>query len=525
MINRLLIIIIILIVPVHLVGSVHETLPSWHWAYRYIDDLRLRGCFTELYSMNRPYTRHDVAFALIKTKVQLGKGDVVLTSSDLKLLDRLEREFAFETNRIQNDTLNCETIYAGTRLQGDLDKPDDGELKYRGIYRTRLSASVGHYFTVYNGLNFNQYLMDDPDYMGKKWRGIAAYTEQAYAAVGVGRFYFKFGRDFLRWGCGERGTFLFSDVALPLNQFIASVRLGSLKYTFLASVLDETISGSLLHDAMGGEPAKRYVSAHRLDANLFHGALQLAITETVLYGGIHRQMDWAFLNPFLPYYLLVANNYGSGNMLGSIDIIYYPVRRLKCYGSLLIDDIQVEKTGPGDLEPNEIGWLMGSKWADPFGASGLTISGEYVRVTNRTYKTPTPWETFLHRNVTLGHPLGNDFDYWQVGVSKWFLGSLWCKVSYSQTRKGEGSLFTPWDESWMDYTVEEGYSEPFPTGVVEKGSEFGFLGRFYPSTQWGVELEVHSRQWSNAGHVEGERESGVRWRVGVWWDGGIRVRL
>ena len=291
--------------------------------------------------------------------------------------------------------------------------------------------------------------------------------------------------------------------------------IGPLKFSFLVSPLDD-----VLVDSLGSNLAKRYISAHRVDLNLFGGKLQAAITEAVLFGGVNRQLDWVYMNPFLPYYLANSNGHGPANMMGSIDIKLFPLRKWECYTSLLLDDIQVERTGPIDLEPNEIGWMLGSRYADPFGVPGLTVSGEYVRLANRTYKTPNPWETFIHRNVPLGHPLGNDFDHWQVGVSKWFFGGLWCQVMVSQTRKGEGSLFTPFDMPWMDYTVEEGYSEPFPTGVVEKGREVSLEVRYYPSVRWGVEGEVHFKRWDNYGHVEGVEESGVRWRVGVWWEGG-----
>ena len=57
---------IIFVFPVMLSASIHETLPTWHWAYEYIDALRLRGGFEALYTMNRPYTRGNVAKSLIQ---------------------------------------------------------------------------------------------------------------------------------------------------------------------------------------------------------------------------------------------------------------------------------------------------------------------------------------------------------------------------------------------------------------------------------------------------------------------------
>jgi len=278
-------------------------------------------------------------------------------------------------------------------------------------------------------------------------------------------------------------------------------------------------------DSTGTSVARRYISAHRLDARFFKGRLQCAVTEAIVYGGVNRHLDWVYLNPFVFYHGAQLNKSGLGNTLGTVDVSYYPMRKWKVYGSLLLDDVQIEKTGPGDLEPSEIGWLVGSRWADPVGVPGLTLSGEYVRLANRTYKTPNPWDTFIHRNVPLGHPLGNDFDHWQVNASQWIIGTLWFKVGYSQTRKGEGSLFTPFDTPWMDYTVEEGYSEPFPTGVVEKREEVSFSFRYYPSIHWGVEGEIHSCRYQNANHVEGETRDETSWRIGLRVEGDVKIKL
>jgi len=523
--RQLFIFTLLFLFPVLAGASLHQTLPPWHWAYQFIGELRLRGCFEDLYAMNRPYTRGEVAEALVRIENRLKKRELSLSSSDLKLLKKLVREFQEEMKELESKTPENGKVRLGARVQSDVDKPGDDKAKYRGIYRSKISVPLGTHVEIYNGISFNQYLIDDTTYVGKKWRGIVGYTEQAYTAASLGRFRFKFGRDFLRWGAGESGTLLFSDVARPMDQFTASAQLGPFRYTFLASALDDITFYSKTADSSGSFSAKRYISAHRLDVNLMNGRLQCAVTEAVLYGGINRQLDWVFLNPFIFYHGSQLNKSGSDNTFGTVDVSFFPVKRWELYGSLLIDDIQLEKTGPGDLEPNEIGWLTGSRLADPFGVSGLTLSGEYVRVTNRTYKTPNPWETFIHRNKPLGYPLGDDFDYWQMGVSKWFGGNLWLELKYSQTRKGEGSLFALWDAPWFAYTVEQGYSEPFPTGVVEKRNEFSFSFRYYPSVHWGVEGEFCSHRRKNSNHILGQREDGTTWRIGLWFNGDLGFRI
>ncbi len=519
------VIVIILILPFTLFASVNETLPSFHWAYDYIDALRIRQCFDDLYAMNRPYTRGEVARSLIETGKQIKENKLNLSGSEMKQFDRLVNEFETEIQAIQGKAEEADVLNLGLRLQGDIDKTSESKADYRGVYRTKINLPLGKYVTLYNGMSIDKYKAEDPLYAGKKWMDNAAFAEQAYASFHAARFRFKFGRDFLRWGAGSQGTLIFSDVARPMDQFLGSVQSGPFRFSFFTSVLDELPFSQALADSLGFRFSRRYVSAHRLDGRFFNGKLQCAVTEAVIYGGESRNIEWYFLNPLMFYYSAQANKSGLGNVFGSVDVLVYPLPKWELYGSLLIDDIQVEKKVVGDLEPNEIGTLIGTRWADPFQVPGLTLSGEYVRVTNRTYKTPNIWETFIHRNEPLGHPLGNDFDQWQIECSQWIGGDFLIKAGYGVTRKGEGSLYTPWDEPWMNSTLDEGYSEPFPTGIVEKSSTLSLSLKYYPSTYWGIQGEFHSSQIENAGNVEGQKENAVSWRIGVWVEGDVFWKL
>lgn len=508
-----------------LTASHNETLPSYHWAYQYIRDLRLQGGFEDLYMNNQPYTRGEVAKSLVLFRNRVVSGEFDLSNAEVKRFKKLIQEFEPEIREIKNDTMVINNINLGVRLQSDLDQSVKHDIKYRGIYRTKINVLLGKNITAYNGINFDQYLVDNPNYIGKKWRGAVGFTEQAYIQGEFGQFQMKFGRDFLKWGPGRNGTLLLSDHCRPMDQFLGKVQLGPFQYSFMTSLLDEIRLDSEPVDSIRGDKANRYLTAHRLDARLFRGRFQCAITEVILYGGINRQMDWVYLNPFIFYHGAQLNKSGLGNTLGTLDVLFYPARTLEFYGSFLIDDIQIEKTGSGDLEPNEIGYIIGSRYGDAFELDGLTVSTEYIKVTNRTYKTSNPWETFIHRNVPLGHPLGNDFDFWEVDVSQWVGANLWLKFGYSITRHGEGTLFTPFDTPWMDYTVDEGYSEPFPTGVVERIKQLGVEIKFYPSIQWGIQAEAYWQWKENRDHIEGIECEENRWRIGVWFDGDMKINL
>ena len=58
----------IFLYPLILHASLNETLPTYHWSYKYIYEIQSRGFCLDLGQMNLPYLRGDVAASIIKAK-------------------------------------------------------------------------------------------------------------------------------------------------------------------------------------------------------------------------------------------------------------------------------------------------------------------------------------------------------------------------------------------------------------------------------------------------------------------------
>ena len=518
MLKKFLFIFILLLIVTSVTSSglfaaFNASIPTYHWSYDFIRELQARGYCLDLLQMHLPYSRGQVAQSLLNQKSQLTRETP--NAHVQNLLKMLIREFTAEIKQLKQDDFKTDQIDFGTNIRSNYDRTGERQLNYRGVYRASVGAGFDRYFQIVSTGILDQYVYHNPTYRGVKWRGLAGYMEQAYINTNTKRFHFKFGRDFLKWGPGESGTLILSNLARPMDHFLASVKIQPFQFTFFAAQLDEAPAQRIHNSRV---PVRRFLSGHRLDISFWHGRIQAAVSELMLYGGPNETFNLVYLNPFLMYHG-AHKNFASpwGNILPSIDLLVHPMRNWQIYTSLLIDDIQVEKTGPIDLEPNEIGWIFGTQIADPLHLDGLSVQTEYVRITNRTYKTALPFEAFIHRNIPLGHPLGNDFDQFQISAAYWLQSNFWLKLKIAVTRHGEGSLNTPWDEPWMTYTVAEGYSEPFPTGIVESTTAIRL------QTAWYIRRPVHLfgslsfREFTNRANVMNKNES--------VWKANIRIEL
>jgi len=514
---RLLVCCLIGMAPVF--AGFNESIPSWHWSYKAIERLQSQGVLLELNVMQKPYIRREVAASISNLSAQLKSGAVVLCRADQGLVERLKKEFTAALQ--QNAGSASLPIDLGLMLQNDYDQPVEGDGGYRGVYRGRAVVDYQDWLTVHNETVLDRYAYEDSMYTGKAWAGTAGYANQGYARIYKKPFNITIGRDELQWGVGRSGTLFLSGAAQSLNQLRAGFTWKNLNYGFVAAQLDRM--DYVAEESVVHQGARRYLGAHRLELSLKENRVRFAISEALLYSGLYQEINWTYMNPFIPYYAAQINSDKKANMFGSIDLWAMPLPALQVYGSLLIDDIQVEETGPGDLEPNEIGFIVGAAYGALL--PGFSIDAEYVKVSNRTYNTPKSYESFRFKNKPLGHPLGNDFDLLQAGMDYWMNASLWVRLEYSQVRLGEGGLYRPFDMPWMDYTVDEGYSEPFPTGIVETQNRIKVELKYQPSIHWGIQGFFESVARDNAFNVKGASQSDTAWRIGFWWDGEMTISL
>ena len=74
------------------------------------------------------------------------------------------------------------------------------------------------------------------------------------------------------------------------------------------------------------------------------------------------------------------------------------IKGTQAFASILLDDIQVDRTNAGDKEPPSYGFTLGAQG----GIARYGWTAFYTQVANLTYRTPNPAETVMRRNVGLG---------------------------------------------------------------------------------------------------------------------------
>ena len=478
-----------------------ETIPLYHWSYDYIDELILRGYLPDINPSLKPYTKKNLLSSL---------HNIAIPDSDYlsrQMADILLQEF---------DTATDRGLQAGILARQDL-KTTTINTDLRGYAVSKIGYSFGERLTFYNGMRLDQNLQDDSLYTGALWRGFSGYTEQAYIATEIGPLSFRFGRDWQRWGPGHTSSLLLSDNTKPFDLGAMSVAAGNFQFTSVVMQLDAVLIDDSTNtiSLTEGTLHRRFLSAHRLDWQV-SDKLRLGAAEAVLYGGENRTFEMQFLNPVIFYHGEQENAGIEGNTLVSADFSYFPAKNWHIYGEFLADDIQFDRKKVSDLEPPEIGWLLGLAKAGIWGLDQLTVRLEYSGVTNRTYNTLQPDQKYLHQNYCIGNKNGNDFDSWNCSLNYWHNPRLRYKFDFEFVRNGEASVYAPFDTSFYAVPdVSQGYSESFPTGTVEYIITPAFSVWYKIDRIFKAHGSFAYSAYNNYRHVRGKKEEDFKFRLGI----------
>jgi len=370
------------------------------------------------------------------------------------------------------DTVGPEKIKAFAFLSEDFKSARYSNEKGYESIRGGITGSPLARFSFYMNFLVDERLAEDPNYTGKKWHGLGGELENAVISYSDKRFDFLFGRFAAFWGPVDQSLVLSSDAA-AMDAFSFRFRWGKLNFTYQAAKLNSL--NKMMDSASYFE--NRYFSGHRIDFRILHN-LNIGLFETIIFGGKGRNLELPYLNPLMFYHSAQLNDGVDDNTFLGFDICYYLKNRHKFYAQLLLDDYQIENNSPDDNEPNEIGYLVGLHSVNLFNFVDVKI--EYLRIANRTYNQVLPRNRYENRGRLIGNAFGPDGDRLSLSVARWFESDKRAALNFAYQRKGQGKYNDTWDDPWNDIQGE--YSEPFPTGIVEKRLTTSFqLTGFYRS--------------------------------------------
>ena len=465
--------------------------PLDHPAYAFIDRMVVRGVIPIFFTRSLPLTRGEINALLGQISGKVDKAEVELTAPEKARLKDLLALFA---DKHGSHLLRAEG--ADYSFWSDLDFSEElsmvnGKLEASASsLRTTLMGSITEFFAFAIDVP-SHFIVGESKYYPYHTETTYEYTGNidgtatinTYMKFKLPWFELQLGKNSLWWGPGRYGALLISDNSPSWDMLKLSTAYD--KFTFAHFT-------GMLRSPLGD----RYISGHRLEA-LITPRFRIGIHEVVVYG---NRFELHYLNPATVYFFVTpaleaSSDNINDNMLTGLDFELMPLKSLKLYGELVIDDYQ-QTWNLRDVHnwANLFGVLLGMYYTNPLGLNDTDLHVEYTFINQFCYTHGIPINSYQNYGYIIGHWLGPDSDYFRCDISRYFTDKISIGISYGLERHGEGSMDKPWPISGMS-------EWQFLSGVTERRDtvglrlSYGSIGRYLLSVSY---------EYASTGNVEND---------------------
>jgi hypothetical protein len=473
----------LLLLPHRLPGQV-EVVPATHPVYDLLRRMEVRGYLHRYRDAILPLSRSEVARFLYA----IPDSTADLAAAEQGLLEDLRAEFRFDATGeadvitsvfpplVPGIATGSGEIFGGRErflfahrdstltlfvnglltvdartFRGDaLDAASTSFLQFGGSFRGTIGGTLGFSLRATNAQFWgSRELLERDPVISQSYALRTADAQnfdnvEASVRFASGIVSLEAARERLLWGYGADQRMILSDNVRTYDFLRAGVEAGPVRYTMVHAWLlgrRSFITFAVPPDTVDrfAEPvvADKYFAGHRLELS-FPGVLEAGAQEMVIYS--NRSVDLAYLTPLTLIESAQRAREERDNVMWAFDVQTLFLPGVQLHGTAFFDDLHLAEFF-SDAWYNRYAWQAGVILADPLGAGGLTLFGEYTRV--------EPW-VFSHNRSrdndygsqgrTLGPAIGPNADSWSGRADLQALRNLSLSLRVTRVRQGKNVL-------------------------------------------------------------------------------------
>lgn len=240
-----------------------------------------------------------------------------------------------------------------------------------------------------------------------------------------------------------------------------SSNYGNLRVKYIHGFLEST-----------SDNINRYINARGLEW-FDKNKLLIGLSEIIIYTGINRPIDLAYLNPISSHLEIELNNRmnklgsNSANAVWQLSIDYLSKNKIRSsfnllYDEYVLDEIEIKKG-------KENGYAYSGKLSIPLdllGKINCHIYCSYIYVGTPTFRHGSGENNFVQRDKPLGWDYGSDSNQLESGMVI-YNNNFVSRFIYSNRKSGEENILKRPYDKYQDYL-----SGSFPSGTVITTNSF-----------------------------------------------------
>ncbi|MFL2994673.1 MAG: hypothetical protein ACJZ1Y_03570 [Candidatus Neomarinimicrobiota bacterium] len=266
--------------------------------------------------------------------------------------------------------------------------------------------------------------------------------------------YFHFGRGRESWGAGEEIQLVLSHNSPSYEYFKFLYDQNRFRFIYFHGFL-ETINEN-----------NRYMTGKGLEISN-HKNLVASISEVIIYSGMNRPIDFAFLNPISSVLEVEQNNrqnllgFDNANAIWQLSIDRLIKNRLRISGNLIIDEFILDSEQIDSGKVNGFGWSFRTSYNFIKNNNHINLYISALSISTHALKHGIGFNNFVQRGHPLGWQNGSDGYGYKIGFKTLRNESFIFNIEINKNFSGENNIkYSPYQQ-YHDYK-----NTAFPSGDV-----------------------------------------------------------
>lgn len=244
------------------------------------------------------------------------------------------------------------------------------------------------------------------------------------------------------WGAGNDIDLAISENSSNYDYLMLSSNYGNIRVNYIHGIL-ERLDGNI----------NRYINARGLEWTN-NESIILGLSETIIYSGLNRSFEFAYLNPIASHIEIELNkrltdsNTGSANAVWQLHFDCFLANRHRFSFNYLIDEFVLDP----DIEvgkENGIGYSLRYNYS--FRLTSKTLTNLYfskVDVGTSTFRHEDGYNNFVLNNTPLGWKYGSDGEEIKVGINTVYSDKLIMLFALGRVNTGsESTMFRSYERN------------------------------------------------------------------------------
>jgi len=221
----------------------------------------------------------------------------------------------------------------------------------------------------------------------------------------------------------------------------------------------------------------RYITGRAVEYTN-HENLLFGISEVVIYSGINRPLDIAYLNPVSSHLEIELNDKqnrigtDSGNAIWQISLDTH-FKNFRFSTNFIIDELILDKVQSDNGKDNGLGFGGKVSWL-PFKFQNLLFFSSLTRIGTHTYRHEDGYNNFVLRGSPIGYIYGNDSQNFSLGFLYFNQNKYEINFKIGEVLIGESSVIYEPYNPYVDYKKTS-----FPSGNFSRTRYLNLLILYY----------------------------------------------